>query len=78
MGGANGGLTPQQAAALQQASSFPFPASAHMLGLAGFGNLSQQLTGANGLGGGFGPRKIDIKVLIQLPVICLWWGGPRT
>ena len=64
LGGANGGLTPQQAAALQQASSFPFPASAHMLGLAGFGNLSQQLNGANGLGGGFGPRKIDIKVPI--------------
>lgn len=60
LGGANGGLTPQQAAAV--AASFPFPASAHMLSLAGFGNLSQQLNGANGLAGGFGPRKFDLKV----------------
>ncbi len=78
MGGANGGLTPQQAAAVQQASSFPFPVSAHMLNLAGFGNLSQQLNGANGLGGGFGPRTIDIKLLVLLSVTCMRWEGSGT
>jgi hypothetical protein len=61
VGATSGGLTPQQAAAV---AAFPFPGSAHMLGLAGFGNLSNQLNGvSNGLSAGFGPRKIDLKVL---------------
>ena len=63
-GGTSGGLTPQQAAAV---AAFPFPGSAHMLGLAGFaGNLSNQLGGVtNGLAANFGPRKIEIKVCLE-------------
>lgn len=87
VGGANRGLTPQQAAAV---AAFPFPTSAHMLSLAGFGNLSQQLGGANGLPAGFGPRKIDLKVLEGSPsppaviwdLLCLlsgyWESVPRS
>lgn len=66
-GGTSGGLTPQQAAAV---AAFPFPASAHMLGLANFaaGNLSNLGGVSNGLAANFGPRKIDIKVSLRLVI----------
>lgn len=62
--GANGGLTPQQAATV--ANAFPFPGGAHMLSLAGFGGLGQ-LGGAGGQLGGFVPRKMDLKVRPRAP-----------
>lgn len=64
-GGTSGGLTPQQAAAV---AAFPFPGSAHMLGLAGFAGMSNQLSGGvtNGLAANFMPRKIDLKVCMTV------------
>ena len=43
----------------QQLAAFPFPGSAHMLGLAGFAALGQQL---NGNSNGFAPPKSEMQV----------------
>lgn len=50
----NGGLSAQQLA------GFTFPASAHMLGLASYAALGQQLGG--GTGNGFTPPKSEMPV----------------
>ena len=54
-GGRNGG-----GMSAQQLAGFPFPGSAHMLGLAGFAALGQQLNG--GGSNGFTPPKSDMQV----------------
>ena len=50
----------------QQLLGFPFPGSAHMLGLAGFAALGQQLNN-----NGFTPPKSEMLVSLTPHMVCL-------